>query len=749
MNRTLATAFLLLSGIAALAFSAGTAPGRAVPQSTHAAQPPADFFPVSVWYGGGKARAPMLEPVTPESERAWREDIRKIQSLGFNTVRTWIEWTANEPRPGEYHFEQLELLLRLAEEAGLKVIVQVYVDSAPDWVGRKFPDAHFVAQNGAAIPSQAAPGFCFDHPGVRDAVLAFFREAARRAARSPAFYGWDLWSEPHIINWAIIDYIPNASFCYCPHTLGRFRAWLRRKYADLAALNAAWYRRFERWEDVEPPRFGTILSYTDYLDWRAFLTEKLAEDLRARHDAVKSVDASRVTTSHAAVPCVFTSPAAGDGTPDDWLMARAVDFYGTSLYPKHSLPATHWSLARRALAFDFARSTNGEKGFYVGELQAGFGVRGVVVGEEITPQDHDLYLWSVVARGARAVNFYAFYPMSSGYESGGYGLIELDGILTERARRAGRNARILHENAARLLASRPQPAEAALLFNRFAALVGGHQHTGERTAVRDSAAGYHRMFFERNVPLDFLSPRFLTPELLRRYKLVIVPYPIQLDAATAARLEEYVRQGGHLLAEARPGWVDDRGHAQPVIPGFGWERMFGAREKSVTPRTEFRVRLGEKEFSAATFEERFEILGPAVRVLGTFADGSPALLERAHGRGRALLLGAFAGQLNESKPTPAHPLGEFLMEWAGLERPQLRSSAPVEFQELRSPEGRFLFLLNHGSAPAQVELKRSLEKAPRRITELITGASLGPSGAAFEWKSELPPQSVRVFRLDY
>jgi hypothetical protein len=54
------------------------------------------FFPVSVWYAGGKARAPMLETVTPASRATWKKDIDQIKRLGFNTVRTWIEWTACE-----------------------------------------------------------------------------------------------------------------------------------------------------------------------------------------------------------------------------------------------------------------------------------------------------------------------------------------------------------------------------------------------------------------------------------------------------------------------------------------------------------------------------------------------------------------------------------------------------------------------------------------------------------------------------
>ncbi len=710
------------------------------------------FFPVSVWYGGGKARAPMLEPVGPESRRLWREDLAKIKALGFNTVRTWVEWSAGEPVAGQYHLEQLDLMLSLAQEVGLKVMVQVYVDSAPDWVGEKFPDGKFVAQNGMAIPSQAAPGFCTDHSGVRQAMANFYREVAKHAEKSPAFFGFDLWSEPHVINWAIIDYIPDASFCYCPYTLARFRQWLQAKYGTLAALNQAWYRQFRDWSQVEPPRFGTILSYTDYMDWRVFITEKLAEDLAFRNHVVKEIVPAAVTSSHSAVPGVFTSLADGDGNPDDWLMYRAVDYYGLSMYPKHSYPASHWSVARRALALDFTRSAGGNRGFYVGELQGGFGVRGVVVSQEVTPADLEEYAWAAVARGARALNFYAFYPMSSGYESGGYGLINLDGTLTERSRRAGQVAQAIAENAGLLLAAHPPRAEVAILFNHMATLVGGYQNSGNRASERDAVAGYHRMFLERNVPVDFISARELDPSRLPPYKLVVVPYPILMTKAVAAALEQYVRQGGRLFVEARPGWVDERGYAQAVIPGFGWEKVFGVREASVTPRAEFRVRWGATEFAAGTFEERFTVLDPAAQVVAQFADGSPAAYEHKYGRGSAVILGAFAGQPNESKPQEMHPLGEALVRWAGVTLPALRSTAPIEVQEMQAPAGKLVFFFNHGSMAAELAYLTPVPKAPAHVREL-TSVEKVPftstvSGSSVSLELQLPPQGVRVFRIE-
>ena len=200
----------------------------------------ADFFPIAVWYGGGKARAPMLESDPASKAEVWRRDLQQIRKLGFNAIRCWIDWASGEPAENTFRFETVDVLLKLAEQEGLKVIIQVYMDSAPDWVGQKYPDSLFVASSGAVMHPESAPGYCNDHPGVRRAELAFYTALAQRAGKSPAFLGWDLWSEPHIINWASANYLLNPEFCYCVHTQARYREWLRKRYGTLDALNADW-----------------------------------------------------------------------------------------------------------------------------------------------------------------------------------------------------------------------------------------------------------------------------------------------------------------------------------------------------------------------------------------------------------------------------------------------------------------------------------------------------------------------------
>ena len=708
------------------------------------------FFPMAVWYSGGKARAPMIAALNADSEREWRGDLERIRSLGFNTVRTWVEWSAGEPRRGQYRLDNLDLMLRLAEEAGLRVIVQVYVDSAPEWVGRLFPDGRFTSQSGVSLPSQAAPGFCFDHPGVRQAVLGFFEEVARHASRSPALHAYDVWSEPAVMNWALPAYLPNAQFCYCPHSVARFRDWLRTKYGSVDALNAAWYRTFSDWPEVEPPRFGTILTYADFMDWRVYTGEKIAADLAARTRAVERVDTRHPVTSHAPNPSpVFRTLADAMDASDDYLMKNAVDYFGTSFYPRLTSPDRDFPLERRALVMDAVRSVTGDRGFYVGELQAGFGVHGIIAGNPITPSDLELHTWGLVARGAKAISYYAFYPMSTGYEAGGYGLVNLDGTLTERSRRAGATARTVAANADLLLAASPAPAEVALVFSPLVPLLGGEQAYGDRRGMHRAVAGYHRMFFERNIAVEIPSAREITAEALHRFGLVIVPYPLLMTRPMAAALEDYVKGGGHLVVEARPGWQDERGHAEPILPGFGWHQMFGVRETEVRPVKQTTITWGGQRFAGTGFAERFDVLAPDARAVASFEDGVPAVYERAHGKGHALIIGTFVGEQNSIDPAANHPLGGLLADWAGLTRPRLAASSFIELRRMVAPGGELALLSNHAASPARVEYEWSTLHPAGRVVELTSGTPMDAAGDTVRLTIEIPAESVRVFRVDY
>lgn len=730
------------------------------------------FLPMGVWYGGGKARAPMLEANARSKKELWRKDVRQIRALGFNTLRAWIDWASGEPAEGRYNFETLDVLLELAREEGLRLVLQVYMDSAPQWVGEKYPDSMFVSAGGEVIRPETSPGYCRDHARVRGADRAFYAALAERVRQNPAFLGWDLWSEPHVINWATPTWITRPEFCFCPHTKARFCQWLQKKYGTLDRLNDAWYRRFEKWEQVEPSRMSTILSYTDYIDWKAFIVDKLGEDLRDRYEAVKQVAPEAIVTSHAAGVGLFASPHHWEGQSDDWVMAQQVDFYGTSFYPKHSAFVDR-DVPWRAALLDFTRSfgfDNGRGGFWVGELQGGFGTIALNVSPTVTPADLRVWTWSALARGAKGIHYYAWYPMNSGYESGGFGLNQLDGTVTERARAAGEIARVVDTHQGLFLSARPPRAEAAIVYNPLGHFVGGRQRAavyggpqGEVAGIeRDSWLGVHGALFPHNVPLDYVHLEHITAAQLAAYKLVFFPYPLMLPERSAKLLRDYVAGGGTLVAEARLGWNNERGYASDRIPGLGLWEVMGCRETAIQTGDKGRTQLlwtsadlipGMKPgdaLPARWYEETLEPLAPQARVVAQYAGGAPAAVASTFGRGRTLMLGSYVSAAYFT--TPGEAAGRFflgLLRWAGVTLPVEAPSRDVEVHWLESGRDRLVFVFNHSRADVDGIVSLTLPGSPWSALNLLTGApvSLTHRGGRSQFAVKLEPDGVQVLHL--
>jgi beta-galactosidase len=528
-----------------------------------------------------------------------------------------------------------------------------------------------------------------------------------------------VWSEPHLVNWVWFN--TPAEFCYCPHTQARFRAWLKSKYRSVEALNAAWYRTFAVWEDAEAPRFGTILSYADFIDWKTFIAVKLQEDLKLKADA-SSPRGARAVSSHSDAPSIMLSPLSGFGNPDDWWMTGAVDHYGTSIYPKHASAAAPWSPVRLMSGLDGIRSAARDKGWWIGELQAGQGATGVKVAAPVTGADLRLWGWAAISRGARAISYYAWYPMSAGYESNGYGMIELDGTITERAKKAGELAGIVGRNTELFAPLRPRPSRVAIVYNRLSYMVGGNT-VAPGLIVRNSMLGIYRALFEQNIQADFIHPDEVVSGLAARYDAVYLSYPLMLQQPVAEALKAYVRGGGTLISEARPAWNDERGFASPRIPGAGLDELFGAREKTLlSPETvTFTAErdldgpfaaLAGRTFNGVAFAEHLEVTKPGTRVLARFpADGSepgdPAVVMSAYGSGRAILIGTFPSAAFEQDPEKLRATGELLQRLvasAGV-TPDVRiDGAPgvVEARFLESSGAMLLIAINHGPAAQTV-----------------------------------------------
>ncbi len=493
-----------------------------------------------------------------------------------------------------------------------------------------------------------------------------------------------------------------------------------------------------------------------------------------KRDAVKKIVPDGVATSHSAIPGIFSRPN-WNGTPDDRKMADSVDYYGVSIYPKHAWTTEPWPVIFRSSGHDFARSMGWKNGgFYIGELQAGYGVFGMKLSLPVVGQDLRDWIWTAVAYGAKAINIYAYYPMSSGYESGGYGLVELDGKVTERAAAAGRVARVITKNMGFFLNSRVPESDIAILYDPLSHMVGGQQQfTGEGQTIgtnnlSESLQGIYRAFFEKNIRVDFLHATDLDSERVKKYKLLIVPYPVMMSKAHIKSLIEYVRDGGKLIAEARAGWNDERGFSSDIIPGGGLHEVFGCRETDVTPLYAKKSKLIIKKSNESIpllsqgdsldtlfFEEGFEMIDGKSQVLAEFENGEPAVVYSSYGKGEALIVGSFIGSAYYHFHNPNN--AKFftgLAGWLGVDNPvdviPSDKEVLVEARVLRGDSCSVLFGFNRGEkkclARFAVSMKGQDFLAKNMETEESVVFSVEDDRVIVE--KELEPQEVWVVLIE-
>ncbi|MBN1445337.1 MAG: beta-galactosidase, partial [Candidatus Omnitrophica bacterium] len=74
---------------------------------------------------------------TPLPEE-WEEDIVNIKKIGFEAIQLRIQWRWNEKKEGIYNFDDIDRLFDLAEKTNLEVIIKFMLETAPEYIYRKY-----------------------------------------------------------------------------------------------------------------------------------------------------------------------------------------------------------------------------------------------------------------------------------------------------------------------------------------------------------------------------------------------------------------------------------------------------------------------------------------------------------------------------------------------------------------------------------------------------------------------------------
>ena len=663
----------------------------------------------------------------------WEDDFELIADTGFTHIYVSACWSWIEAQPGEYGFDDYDRLMQLARQHGLKVIVNLWAETQPVWMPRLYPQAAMIDHMGRpVVSSQLAymqfglmPGGCMDHPDVRTKAAAFLSSFARRYASDPQLWGWDCWNE---MRWMSQS---DGYVCFCQHSLDRYRAWLQKSYGSLDALNRAWRRRYVDWRDVMPPK-APARTYTDAMPWQTFISERTAEDLRWRYDCVRAEDRHRPIIAHAAFPSVFNTGEFFENEPalargNDWRLAEQVDGYGCSHFPNWFHP----SPADFGARIESVRSATGDKPYWLAELQGGAAGHGMQAMQPVEAEQQQRWIWTGVARGAKAVNFWCWRDEVFARESGGFGIVGDDGRRDERLAALKATAALFREHRALLDGYRPWLARVAVVFEPQCYYLDWAAHSNSGLAPLKeppyrsghSVQGYLRALERVQLPYDVIEPQFQAS--LDAYRLIVLPCAMVVDASFAQRLADWVRRGGTLIVEASLDAFDRTGlfnyPGERVLPDALGLKYSARRQLAAGAQVSASVGGETYELRATRWlEDISTAASPTARSAQNVAVGA----------GRVIALGTFTGlAYHEERYADFERFIAAAAAQAGA-LPQVQCDLSdgeiLQWRMGQSHGGSLLFVVNHGAAAsAQFIVRDSRAVSSMRASDLIRGASVG------------------------
>jgi beta-galactosidase len=626
-------------------------------------------------------------------EAIWREDVRLMQEAGVNLVSVGIfSWALLEPEPGSFDFGWLDRVLDLLHEGGVRVDLATATASPPPWLSRAHRDSLPVTADGRTMWPGGRQAYCPSSPAYRAGAARLVERLAGRYADHPALAMW------HVNN----EYGCHVPRCYCDVSAAAFRGWLRRRYGDLDALNAAWgtafwSQHYSYWEEINPPRLApNFVNPTQQLDFSRFSSDELLDCYRAEREILR-----RLTPD---VP-VTTNFMAPQFKPLDYFKwAAEMDLVSNDHYLRPAEGDTNIDLA---LAGDLTRGLAGGAPWLLMEHSTS-AVNWQPRNLAKRPGQMRRNSLAHVARGADGTLFFQWRASRSGAEKYHSGMVPHAGIDSrvwrEVVELGGDLRRLAEVRGSRVV------ADAAIVWDYEAWwAVELDSHPSVDAAFLDRVRAFHAALWRAGVTADVVHPA----HDLGAYRLVLVPSLYVVADAAAQALTDYVRGGGHAVVSYFSGIVDE--HDAVRLGGYpgAFRELLGVRSEEFAPLAEGETVRLDDGTTASVWTEDLRLEG--AQAVASYVDGPvpgrPAVTRHALGDGVAWYVA--------TRIDPG-PLLARACEEAGVEPVVSGLPAGVEAVRRRGAGGDYVFVLNHTDAPVPHGLGG---------TDLLGGDGIVPAGS--------------------
>ena len=472
------------------------------------------------------------------------KDVEMMKKAGINTVRiAESTWSTCEPQPGEFDFSHVERVMDAMEEAGINVIIGTPTYAVPTWMVKAHPDVLAETVKGRGIYGTRQI-MDITHPVYLFYAERVIRELMKCTAHRKCVIGFQLDNET--------KYYGTAG----KNVQEQFVKYIREKFHDdLDAMNYEfgldyWSNRINAWEDFPDVR-GTINGslgaefekfqrtlVDKFLGWQAdIVNEYRREDQFVTHN----LDFEWRGYSYGIQPYVNHLHA-----------SQCLTIAGTDIYHP-----TQDDLTGVEIAFggDLIRSLKQDNYLVIETEAQGF--------PGWTPYKGQLRLqaYSHLASGANSVMYWHWHSIHNGCETYWKGILSHD--FQENA--TYREACIIGNEFARLgkhLVNLKKKNEVAVLVSNEALTALNWFRIQEQAPGADAKSIYYNdvmrwmydTLYHMNIECDFIWPE---SENLDQYKAIIVPALYAAPDELLIRLNQYVENGGTLIASFKTAFANE------------------------------------------------------------------------------------------------------------------------------------------------------------------------------------------------
>lgn len=357
---------------------------------------------------------------------------------------------------------------------------------------------------------------------------------------------------------------------YSPGSIAKYRAWLGRRYADIAELNAKWSTDHPAFAAIEPPRTPEQMQadIANWLEWRRFTCWKFADYFKTTGDMIRQI----VPGAQVSDNFYTTSPMNGW---DNFELARQTDYLAYDIYD-----ISRWQALLDKLDHARAAAAAYDVPFMIMEYHAG--PNHFVT--EVTRRDLLIETNVALARECRAIQWFRWIPGGDGREQGIHGMMDSQGQPTERFTAAAETSAFTQRLAPLLLQSRTLDPIAVLTSTDTAFLAVTKR--GNPWTARNRWNHLNRMLNAARIPFTEIDPAWLAERDPSRFRAILVGNLPVLSDEALAKLRAYASQGGTVVFHPDSASLD--GYGQPR-----GDSAYLAESERVVPWTVRRRRDGQ------------------------------------------------------------------------------------------------------------------------------------------------------------